>query len=582
VDKRIRSFFILFLLFIIFFSLSGELPRRQNGGFFSDESGYFSIIQSLAYDFDIKYEEKDLVRIKKIFPPGPVGFFLQKVAKNRYYYAKSFAYPLLAAPFFRILSIRGILLFNGLMLFLTILMAYLLLRQYHPRPNSLGFALVFILASITPIYIWWITADLFNFFVMFTGLFFFFYTFKRPWLFYLSAIFFSLSVFSKPWNAAAIVVIYLILLFKKQWQKFILLSLFSIVIFSSLVLFLCLQTGEFNYTLFQGGERRSFITEFPYETDEPPDQVFERGINMSFDGYWQRLHISPRVIASNLFYYFFGRFTGIFIYFFPACFVLILFFFQRKVPEDWFLGAAIVIAILVYILLAPDNYFGGSGAVGNRYFFNIFPLFFFLGFKHRVFKFYLVPAVAALIFFSGVYADSHYHSTTPRYVGLSFPIRLFPPEKTQFLSLPTNENPRAFGKLLHDGAKSFHVYFLNDNFHAIEEGDYFWTNGDKPVELFLAASQEVKTFRLGLRSQAPDNNVCIRIEHQRKQAVLDPEKSYITEFKHITGLKVKGRYIYYIKIKSDRSWVGYSDSSKSKDKRSLGVQVRIGLDYKEE
>ena len=33
---------------------------------------------------------------------------------------------------------------------------------------------------------------------------------------------------------------------------------------------------------------------------------------------------------------------------------------------------------LFYILITPDNYFGGGGSLGNRYFLNIFPFFFFL------------------------------------------------------------------------------------------------------------------------------------------------------------------------------------------------------------
>ena len=577
-EKKVKYFFALFLLFIIFFSFAVELPKRQNWGFFSDESGYFSIIQSLAYDVDLRYEKKDLARIRGIFPPGPVGFFLKKGADKRYYYAKSFAYPLLAAPFFRIFSLRGILLLNGLMLFFSILMAYFLLKQFHSRADSFRFSLVFILASVVPIYIWWMTADLFNFFVMFAALFFFFYNFKRPWLFYLSAVFFSLAVFSKPFNAAAIGIIYLILLFRKQWKKFFLLSSVSLLLFSSFVFFFYVQTGELSYKLFQGGERRTFSSEFPYGTTEPPEVTFEKGANMSFDGYWKRHDTSARIILLNLFYYFFGRFTGMFIYFFPACFVLGLFFFQRKIPEDWFVLAAIVIAVLVYTLLAPDNYFGGSGSVGNRYFFNIFPLFFFLGFKNRLFKFSLIPVVIALIFLSGVYADSHYHSATPRYVGMSFPIRLFPPEKTQYLSLPTNENPRAFGKLLHHGEETYQVYFLNDNYHTVE-GDYFWTKRDKRLELFLAAPRQVNVFRVELRSEVPGNKICLDIEHKRKRVLLGPGRPYIAEFKNIPGLKMKGKYIYYLKIKSDRFRGGYSQDFEIADKRALGVWVHIGLDY---
>jgi hypothetical protein len=578
VEKKIRFFFIFSLIFVIFFSLATNLSKRQNWGFFSDEAGYFSVIQSLAYDYDIKYEPKDLARIKKIFPPGPVGLFLKKGTDRQLYYAKSFAYPLLAAPFFRLFSLHGILLFNGLMLFFSLLLAYLLLKQHHPRPGSFGFALVFILASVTPVYIWWMTADLFNFFVMFTGLFFFFYRFKRPGFFYVSALFFSLAVFSKPFNAVMVAIIYLILLYRKQWKKFLLLSLVSLLLFSGLVLFLALQTGELNYKLFQGGERRCFITEFPYETAEPAEVTFARGNNMSFDGYWQRLSISPRIVLSNLFYYFFGRFTGIFIYFFPACFVLVIFFLQRKVPEDWFVLAAIALGILAFTVLAPGNYFGGSGSVGNRYFFNIFPLFFFLGFKHRLFKWTVVPIAAALIFLPGVYIDSHYHSTTPRYAGMSFPINLFPPEKTQYLSLPSNENPRAFGKLLHDNEKTYQVYFLNDSYHMIEE-DFFWTYADQKLELFLSAPQPVKAFRVELHSKVPDNKVTLDIEYRRKRMKLQPGKPYTVTLKHIDGLKIKDNYLYYLKIKSDGYWSCFDEGADGKDKRKLGVRVHIGLDY---
>jgi hypothetical protein len=578
VDKRIKLFFFLFLLFIIFFSFSTDLPKRQNWGFFSDESGYFSIIQSLAHDYDLRYERQDLLRIKEHFPPGPVGFFLKKVGKDRYYFAKSFAYPLLAAPFYKLFSLKGLLLFNGLMIFFSIMMAYLLLKQHHPQPNSFGFSLVFILASVLPIYIWWMTADLFNFFVMFAGLFFFFYQFKRSWLFFLSGLFFSFSAFSKPWNVAAIGILYLILLYRKEWKKFAILSMISIVIFSGFVLFLVQQTGEFSYSLFQGGERRSFANQFPYESlDESPEVAFERGSNMSFDGFWQKYDNSLNIAVSNLFYYFFGRFTGMFIYFFPAFFVLVLFFFQRKTPEDWFVLAAIIAAILIFTQLAPDNYFGGSGSVGNRYFFNIFPLFFFLGFRHRSFKLAILPVVIALIFLSGTYFDSHYHSTTPRYVGMSYPIRLFPPEKTQFLSLPTNENPRAFGKLLHDGERSYQIYLLNDNYHTIE-GDFFWTKADQPLELFLAAPQKVTVFRVELRSGVPDNTVSFNIEYKGKRVRLQREKPYLATFKNIDGLKIKGKYLYYIKVKSDRFRGGYMQEN-SPDKRALGVQVHIGVTY---
>ncbi|HSQ34992.1 MAG TPA: hypothetical protein VLQ89_03270, partial [Candidatus Binatia bacterium] len=175
--KFIRYFFILFLLFIIFFSFSTDLSTVKKGGFFSDESSYFSILQSLAFDGDLEYTRADIVRIREIFWVGPMGLFLKKGQDGRLYYAKSFIYPLAAAPFFRLFGTHGILLANGLMIFFILLMGFLLLRQHHDPLKSFAFTLIYLFASVAFIYIWWITADLFNFFVNFSGLFFFFYSF---------------------------------------------------------------------------------------------------------------------------------------------------------------------------------------------------------------------------------------------------------------------------------------------------------------------------------------------------------------------------------------------------------------------
>jgi hypothetical protein len=575
VRREVKLFFVLFLLFILFFSFNIDLPRRQNWGFFSDESGYFSIIQSLVYDFDIKYTRQDLLRIQKHFPSGPVGIQLKKGGDGNIYYAKSFAYPLFAAPFFGLFKVKGLLLFNGLMLFLATFMGYHLLKQYHSEKYSLLFTIVFIFATITPIYIWWLTADLFNFFILFTGLFFFFYKFKRPWLFYLSAFFFSASVFSKPWNAAAIGIIFLILLYKREWKKFILLSLLSIIIFSGFVVFLSSQTGEFSYTLFQGGERRQFTACILFDS---PDCTWERGDNVSFDNFWKKFYLSPKIVALNLFYFIFGRHTGMLIYFSTALFVLILFLFQRKIADDWFVLSSIILSILLFTLLAPDNYFGGSGSLGNRYFFNIFPLFFFLGFGsgYKRLKFSLIPVAIAFIFLSGIYLDSLYHSTQTRYLGLSFPARLFPPEKTQYLSLPTNENPRAFGKLIRDGSNRFQLYFLNDNYHEIENHSFFWSKGTKKLELFLSSPNKVKEFQVVLDSKERGNRVTFKIEDKKREVILNPESNCVLQFRNVVGLKMKNKYIYYITIKSRKSHDGrlFPDQL---DNRDLGVKIQIGL-----
>ena len=231
---------------------------------------------------------------------------------------------------------------------------------------------------------------------------------------------------------------------------------------------------------------------------------------MSSDNYWSRFYLSPAIVVLNLFYYVFGRFTGMIIYFPSALFLLLLFFFQKKKPEDWFLLAAIGAAILFYILITPDNYFGGGGSLGNRYFFNIFPLFFFLGYRERTFRFSLLPVFAAVVFLAPVYMDSMFHSASPRFPGISFPAKFFPPEKTQYATLPSNTNPRAFNKQIGD---KYTLFFLNDNFNPIED-ESFWTYADKELELFLLAPRPVKTFHVQLKNIPLANQVRFQIEHK--------------------------------------------------------------------
>ena len=574
-DKYITSFFVVLLLFIIFFSFGTKLPNEHRRGFYSDESSYFSIIQSLAYDLDITYTRQDLIRIKERYPGGPVGVYLKEGKDGRITYAKPFIYPLFAAPFFRVFDVNGILLFNGLMLFFIILMGYVLLRFYFPPNKSLSTILLFIFCSVTWIYTWWVTSDLFNFFCLFAGLFFFFFPFKRKAWFYMSGLFFTLFILSKPTNLAAVGIIFLILLCRKDWRRFVVLSLICLVILSFFLMFYYQQTDELNYKLYYGGNRASFYNQFPLEK---PEYKFESKVKTTADDYWKRIYITPKIAALNIFYYIFGRFTGVFIYFFPAVFFGLLFLFQagEKRKEDWFVLAAAVVSILVAcILFAADSYFGGSGSLGNRYFLNIFPFFFFLGFRTRGFKFSLVPMMVAAILLAPTFMDAVFYSYRPRMAGVGFPINLFPVEKTQYPHLPTNENPRS-RDLDVDG--KYRIFFINDNFHPLEDG-HFWTNGRKEVELLLLAPKRVKTFVATLRNSPLKNKAYIRFEHRLKGGVLVPNEKRSVTFEGIGGTRVTGGYLYHITVKSDASYCAYFEEENSEDKRWLGINVHIDMMY---
>src|SRR6185295_14823309 len=119
-------------------------------------------------------------------PGGPSGLFLKKGSDileagpmlrppffwtrtqpdpdpSRLYYGKSFAYPLVAAPFVRLFGTNGFLVLHAVLLALVLWSSYLFLHARMSATMSAALAGAFVMASIVPVYFVWITPELFNF-----------------------------------------------------------------------------------------------------------------------------------------------------------------------------------------------------------------------------------------------------------------------------------------------------------------------------------------------------------------------------------------------------------------------------------
>ena len=77
----------------------------------------------------------------------------------------------------------------------------------------------------------------------------------------------------------------------------------------------------------------------------------------------------------NLGYFWVGRFGGALAYYVPAALALAVFLKGPRRVEGWLALAALVASWLFYIWAIPDNWYGGGGTIGNRYFLNLVPLF---------------------------------------------------------------------------------------------------------------------------------------------------------------------------------------------------------------
>ncbi len=105
-------------------ALSLDFVKASNNGFFGDAATYYTLGHSLADDFDFEYRREDLVRVWHEFPAGPEGLFLKRGSDSHLYFAKSYIYPLVAAPFVWLLGTNGFLVLHALLMTGCFLCAY--------------------------------------------------------------------------------------------------------------------------------------------------------------------------------------------------------------------------------------------------------------------------------------------------------------------------------------------------------------------------------------------------------------------------------------------------------------------------
>ncbi|HEX9203856.1 MAG TPA: hypothetical protein VF964_07830, partial [Vicinamibacteria bacterium] len=163
-----------------------DLPADSSGRFWSDGATYHAMAWSLADDFDLRYEARDLERIRSRYPGGPQGLFLKRASggltwdggfhrvrpeEGRLYYAKALLYPVVAAPAVKLLGPdRGLLLVNAVFLSLALWLGYAELRRRLPPLAAGAVAMVLFLGTVAPLYVLWLTPELLNLGLITAGL----------------------------------------------------------------------------------------------------------------------------------------------------------------------------------------------------------------------------------------------------------------------------------------------------------------------------------------------------------------------------------------------------------------------------
>jgi hypothetical protein len=373
--------------------------RVRVDGFWGDAATYHGMAWSLAEDFDIRYEARDILRVRREVGGGPEGVFLKRASggltpddvhgfpflrrvrpeEQRIYYAKPFLYPLFAAPFVRVFGTAGLFLVNGLAFAAALLMGYAACRRDRDPGAALALTLAIALGTTVPVYVIWLAPEMFYFGLAAVALAC--WRLDRP---IVAAVLMGAAAFAKPPHVfLAIPLLLAPLVADSPWTDRLLesirrglaLAVTIVLLFAWNIAF----TGEWN---FQSGERKTFYGSFPFELKDGHEVRFGNS------GSWATTSVvgpeadsdevveTPRTepprpawelrdsFIRNLGYFWIGRFGGAVPYFLPVVVAALLYLVAalRRRPGLWAIGAVVVV-YAVDVLCIPASWYGGGQVV---------------------------------------------------------------------------------------------------------------------------------------------------------------------------------------------------------------------------
>ncbi len=550
-ERRARSALAGLGVLLVAAAALTDLPAVSEGEFWGDGATYYAMTWSLARDLDVRYEARDLARVRHEYPRGPQGLFVKRASggltfdsegsfpwvrrvrpdEGRLFYAKGVAYPAVAAPLVLILGTRGLLVTNALVLGLALWLGYGVLRRRGVGAGlSLLSVVVLFLGTVTPLYLFWPTPELLGLALVTAGLSAWFS--GRP---VLSAVLFGLAGYVKWTNllmAAPLGFEPLVAGWREGRWRGAVSGLGEsmrrgVVMGLSILALLAMNvalTGEWNY---QGGERKTFYDRFPFD-----------GQGTTFDdaGHWMTTESLGPLVAEqddegtsertgpararieiwesllwNLGYFWIGRFGGMLGYFGSAVVALLLFVLIGPRSRDGGLAlVAILLSAFAYIWIIPDNWYGGGGTVGNRYFLNVLPAFLFLVPRGR--ERWVAAGGFALVavFLLPMFVSPVRHSRRPGDHATGGPFKLLPAELTMLndLSIFTESwrKKKPFGFVgnpeRHADPDAYALYFMDDGtWGKAEYGGRagFWLRAGSRAELVVRAFDLAPVRRIVLK-----------------------------------------------------------------------------------
>lgn len=583
-----------------------DLPSASDGRFWSDAATYHAIAGSVAFDGDVEYRPEDLARVRAAWSSGPQGVFLKRVPAGgtRLVYAKPLLYPVAAAPLVRALGVdRGLLVLNALVLGGALVSGFVLLRA---RTGALRAALGtcgVLLAGVAPAYLLWETPELFYLGLVTIGL----VAWRRGYP-VVGAVLLGAAAYGKPTNAALALPLVLepLVASAGRWTlrsgalEAARRGVVVAAVFASGFALNWAATGEMNY---QGGERKTFYDRYP----------FDEGVSFDAAGVWMTTdHVGPLVAGRdedkstsrvapprsrgelrqsfllNLGYFWDGRFGGALPYY-PG-FAAALLLFLVAGPRDrtgWLAVGALAVSWIGYLLVIPDNWYGGAGTIGNRYFLNVAPLGLLLLPRGREGWAAALSLPAAAFLVGPMIASPIHHARRPGEHALRPVFRALPAELTMLgdLSVFTDvwRKRRPYNLPGGDPARRapgdpapYYLWFLDDGTFGQETSfgeEGFWLRGGETAEVVLQTFAPPRRIRVAVTTGPAGDILTVRLGRDRQRVVLQPLKTREVVFEPSgEPLGYYGTQLYRLQLGSR-----YGGGA-GQDRRALGSFVRIVLE----
>ena len=541
-----------------------------------DEATSVMIVQSLWHDHDLAYREADLARAERVWDGGPTGLTLFTGDGGKTLrYGRPLAYPLAVLPFYALLGLRGIALFN-MALFLAMAGAALwFLRQ------ESGFTGLFV-----------------------CGFFFasaaFAYAFRlEPEAFLMACVFFPLLVWqrqrqrsdeqrgdlallagagallgaaliSSPWLAVLGLPVLLDLVMRRRWRCT--LAVVAGFVLTAGLLALLQRAGTGEWSASGGAQRRTFDAELPLES---PRDLWQGYGGEPADGAPQDLAAGLKLLPRNLGYVLAGRYAGLLPYFPFALFAVVLYLMGPRDRSRHLLLAALGVYVLAVILAHPHDFAGGAGFLGSRYLAVVYPAFLFLPGRISARRSLALPYAAAGLWTAAAVAGSlpglapeailHLHTASPAFQRLPLELTL----------LPGDHLPGFFTQTWGDA-----VWIVpRRSFFAEERHPHgVWVRGSTRSEVIVVSPTPLSRLAFTVYSLAADNELILASGVDRLRVRFDtegkrngtPVELAVEPVARNLGFFPRD-FFYRFTLETTGGYVPARSDAKSGDPRDLGV-----------